>query len=100
MKRIRDWWVTVPSGTRPSFCIPVRKVNDLHSDNYSTLPKSPVQIFRVCQAAFPSKEKAVLFSNPLKGPGLDLHVKYKVTHIMKCIKSLNELLDVTGPTVR
>ena len=39
--------------------IRVREVNNVHSPNHSTLHKTPVQIFRVCKAAFPSKKKAV-----------------------------------------
>ena len=46
-----------------------------------------------------TKIKTVLL-NPLKDPGLDLYVKDKVAHRIKCIKLLHELSDVTGPTVR
>ena len=67
---------------------------------YSTLHKSPFKNCWVCKAAFRSKKKSVVFFNPLKGYGLDLHVKDKVTHRMKCIKLLDEFPDVTGPAVR
>ena len=43
--------------------IRARKINNLHSHNYNTLHKSPVQIFRVCEAALPSKKKAVFFKS-------------------------------------
>ena len=39
--------------------------------------------------------KRLFVLNPLKGPTLDLYVKGKITHKMKCIKLLNELPDVT-----
>jgi len=39
--------------------------------------------------------KKRLLLNPLKGPGLDLYVKDKVTHTMKYSKFFNELSHVT-----
>ena len=57
----------------------------------------------MCKAAFPSKKKpflVVVFFKSSQRTRLDLYVKDKTAHRMKCIKLLNELPDVTGPTVR
>ena len=74
------------------------EVSNIQVSKYSTLHTYLFQIFRVCEAAFPSKKNAVFFKSSQR-PRSTIYVKHKIIHRMKCVKLLNELSDISGPNV-